>query len=681
MLLKRILFLILMPAVGLAVKPEDFSGYKAAVLPQVRKTNLLEDPAFSDVGCWKGLRSGVSIENGCGRNQTSGLKYDRTLPDEYVIAYQNVVLQPGTSYRFGVWIKTEGELEGDGAALCMEHYDRNGSWRSTAHSSSRVTDASHWQWIEGTLATPPEAEGELVYRFSCYMMKGTTGLAFFDDAVVEEIAESGWLIAQTWPTHSVCPASDGKLKLSCLKAGDTGREIVYEELVCLGRLSVDGGGVVERTAELNASGCVTVQFGKLAPGRGELEIIIADPQSRSFIGRQKWPVSIEARDSAGVQIDEHGRTLVNGKPFMPIGLYCYDLQKEDLDCIADSAFNTVLPYGSLDLRFNGSSFTHQAAIREVLDYCEQKGLKLIFALKDLLPAPVVASPVAEWNGIEGGDEIVKRVVESFGDHPAILAWYICDEADVNQLDTLVARRRLMNCLDPSRPSLAVFYQIESIPCYLPCSDILGLDPYPIARNACNQMTVVEQAMNWGERCGMPLWTVPQIYNAGLYDPEVREGDTAKFYREYTEPTEHQMLAIVLREVIAGAKGFIFYSYFDLRPGRGPDSKQFERRWPEVCRVASILKSLEPFILSTAAGPAVTIEPRRGEVRARCLADQAGRHRLLVTGNGPGRSEALLELPEEFGSFQSTTGNTENLGGGRYRFAGENISCDWLIETR
>ena len=142
-----------------------------------------------------------------------------------------------------------------------------------------------------------------------------------------------------------------------------------------------------------------------------------------------------------------------------------------------------------------------------------------------------------------------------------------------------------------------------------------------------------------------------------------------------------MLAIVLREVIAGAKGFIFYSYFDLRPGRGPDSKQFERRWPEVCRVASILKSLEPFILSTAAGPAVTIEPRRGEVRARCLADQAGRHRLLVTGNGPGRSEALLELPEEFGSFQSTTGNTENLGGGRYRFAGENISCDWLIETR
>ena len=72
MLFKRILFLILMPAVGLAVKPEDFSGYKAAVLPQVRKTNLLEDPAFSDVGCWKGLRSGVGIENGCGRNQTAG---------------------------------------------------------------------------------------------------------------------------------------------------------------------------------------------------------------------------------------------------------------------------------------------------------------------------------------------------------------------------------------------------------------------------------------------------------------------------------------------------------------------------------------------------------------------------------------------------------------------------------
>ena len=51
-----------------------------------------------------------------------------------------------------------------------------------------------------------------------------------------------------------------------------------------------------------------------------------------------------------VTIDRHNRTLVNGKPFFPLGWYFGPHPgdanyREHLDRIAASPFNTVMPYG------------------------------------------------------------------------------------------------------------------------------------------------------------------------------------------------------------------------------------------------------------------------------------------------------------------------------------------------
>ena len=80
-----------------------------------------------------------------------------------------------------------------------------------------------------------------------------------------------------------------------------------------------------------------------------------------------------------VYIDENNATIINGKPFFPLGLYvgyapptskAYDV----LEKVAGSPFNTILNY-----QINEGSI---AQIRRYLDAANQHDLKVIYSIKD-----------------------------------------------------------------------------------------------------------------------------------------------------------------------------------------------------------------------------------------------------------------------------------------------------------
>ena len=75
---------------------------------------------------------------------------------------------------------------------------------------------------------------------------------------------------------------------------------------------------------------------------------------------------------------------------------------------------------------------------------------------------------------------MKRYVEAFRSHPALLAWYTCDEKMADWVDIMTRRRELVNRLDPDHPTWAVFYQ-PNVEDYLPMLDLFGGDQYPISR--------------------------------------------------------------------------------------------------------------------------------------------------------------------------------------------------------
>jgi hypothetical protein len=126
--------------------------------------------------------------------------------------------------------------------------------------------------------------------------------------------------------------------------------------------------------------------------------------------------------------------------------------------------------------------------------------------------------------------------------------------------------------------------------------------------------------------------------------------------------------------IQGARGFVFYSYFDLlKPAVLPD---YEQRWKELCNVGGLLRELQPFLYSDETAPAVTVKTIQGAVRAAAYKTADGKVKVLITGNGPGASEAEIAVAGCV-NLKARYGKIESLGGGKYRFKGTDICSDVL----
>ena len=612
----------------------------------------------------------IKVERGGGRNQTSGLKYTRLKPEDYHRTLVRTELpkpQPGVKYHFGGWVRPV-DLEGT-ASVCVE-VSQDGKYLYGIYANEVRGGQTDWQPIEASFITQGEDPADCNYVLTVYLRPEATGTVWFDDIFMEE-DQPEWLVSQAWPTHESISSRDGKIELNSyffgqfVPADDSGSEVPLTA-----RLTLKAGDQVlaERQVPVENQRIKAV-FGRLPEGDANLSVVLQTPDNPAVAERQ-LPVTISAAGSpegSSCFIDEYGRAVVDGEPFMPLGLYLLGVVDWDLDLIAEGPFNTVMPYAILDK----SSFEE---IDAIMDHADALNLKVIFSLKDLYPPGVSAASLISWNGIEGDENLVRHLVGRLKTHPALLAWYICDESAREQLPALIKRRRLINELDPNHPTWAVFFQRSDLPYYLPSLDVLGVDPYPIYSKDRRDMVIVDQMGRQTDRIATAYWAVPQAHNIGHYDAEAAN-DLNVFQEKFRYPTEHEMLANCILQAIYNAKGFILYSYFDLY--KGPEEGQFDRRWPEVCRVGDRLKSLQEFILSNQAGPAVKVTTADGLVRARCLTDGNGNYRLLIAGVEAGWNRAEVEIAGEIGPLHSTSGHTRALGNGKYLFEAENISCDIL----
>jgi hypothetical protein len=117
------------------------------------------------------------------------------------------------------------------------------------------------------------------------------------------------------------------------------------------------------------------------------------------------------------------------------------------------------------------------------------------------------------------------------------------------------------------------------------TDIVGVDPYPIGNHP---IALVSQMADAANKAGKPLWLVPQIFDWRDYP-----GDPAGRDRTGRPPTQEEMRAMTYLAVNHGAKGLIYYSYFNIR-----DDKDYKDRWQQLKEIAGEVDRLKPVILST-----------------------------------------------------------------------------------
>ena len=542
--------------------------------PGLLGPNLVRNAGFEvvqhgQIEAWQGPAEVYRSAAGVTAEGRRALAYDNRDPGRYVLFKQPVPLQPGLRYEVKAKVRTR-HLVGDetGATVALEWSDAGGRYLGGCYPEGRKGDAE-WGDVSAICdRVPPEATSGSVV---CYVRRGMTGRAWWDAVSVRHWRGS------PMDTLLLSPSYRGLV----LGTGDAAAKVQ----VRLWAADIQGG--------LEGARVRAFVTGSRGEQSGLLEVAAAAEQVlRVPIPREPagYRVTVEltgpggaaqAREAYAVRrkatppssyIDHHRRLIVDGQPFLPLGMYFTTMDEEQLRLYAQGPFNTVMSYQTPDER--------------TLDLLHKLGLKAIVSLKDLYFGTRWCPNTIRSESDE--EPAVRRIVRRLRAHPAVLAWYVNDELPLTMRSRLEAHQRWVEEEDPDHPTWAVLFQVDDFRHYVNTFDVAGADPYPIpdkpAALAGLWTRMVRQAVQ-GRRA---QWMVPQAF---------RWPDKSR------PPSVAELRSMTWQCLAEGATGLIYYSWSEMRNDR---AFPFAQRWPHLVQLAREVHRLAPVILSSDPVPPVTV---------------------------------------------------------------------------
>lgn len=653
--------------------------------------NLLQNGNFEEGDTGWRLVEGANVARDYGFNGNGGLKIARTPGMAYSFVTQQVELVPGQVYQLKAQIRAEGITPGN-SSLGLEFTDANGRWLGGSYKSG-PRDGQDW-WIVSTNASVPlnAARSTVVL----YIEKGSSGTAYFDNVTLSSLEQPPQL-QFVYPVQGRIAAERPQVKCSVALMGNVKGDAPFQGFsVALELQGADGAAQAMRQP---IQGHVALfRPEPLAPGRVRLTATLLDGEGQAVGEPVAWEgeAVVEAqaiRPRGACVIDEFGRAIVDGKPFLPIGLFMANWdQPESREFISDSDFNCLLFYNSWNLRLDRSTPDGSLeALEEALDDLDARGLKTIFSLKDFYELPRFAAYLEHARkkvGVESAQELVDLLVTRFREHPSLLAWYNNDELPLADLQKAADRRAFINAKDPHHPVWGVLCDFLETPFFGSTCDVVGVDPYPIGKEKVSQQRRTLEAMEAVDQGSQPFWAVPQVFNWAVYQART----TPERFGEWIQPRPSQMRGIILLEALRGARGFVFYSFFDLKraseeaerfQGMTPQSREdFLWHWQECKELATMLKGLSPWLLSRQGPTRQPLEVKAGEVQAASFQrDEDGMPALVIASIGPENVDAILRLPQGFPPMEALYGHARETAPGVWHLSGNDIWGEVLLPRR
>ena len=551
-----------------------------------------------------------------GMNGTRGIAYDNATEKNYrALLTQDVPFRHGQRYRFSVWQKTENCTRP--VSVCVEWFGEDGEYIAGTYSPGA---AGTHDWTKLEAITPPIPLSAKIVRLRTYVKKGGLGKAWIDDvSMTPYVAEAfGGVYCDAYRNA----ASSGKVLFRVPVNVAEGASAVFSWKDC------KGASASRKVSKLeNGFADIELDVDRMLKGHQSVrcELRAADGKVLGTGGCDFTRLEEDAVPK--VRIDRKGRAIVDGKPFFPLGMYVDRMPEgEKFATYTNSPFNCMMPYGEPKM--------------SDMDRAHAAGQAIIYPIHKYHPFKKRAIKGADTP--ENAARLAEAKIREFKGHPALLAWYTCDETSLEKIKELTDRQRLVERVDFDHPTWTVLYQYSQVRGYFSSFDVIGTDPYPVDSSS------VGLAADWTkttreEVMGLrPMWQVIQAFDWKDYGRK-----TGRM------PTREEMTAMTWHAVANGANGIVYFTHRLLYRDGG---KRFLRdRWEDICHAAEGVKRFVPVLLSDEPAPTATCASPSISLRVQRL---NGKLYLIATNSEDKPCLARIAISEDVGVPVIEFGNAQ-----------------------
>jgi len=228
---------------------------------------------------------------------------------------------------------------------------------------------------------------------------------------------------------------------------------------------------------------------------------------------------------------------------------------------------------------------------------------------------------------------------AYRNHPALLAWYLNDELPPHMVPSLTEYYQRARANDPNHPAYIVIAAPPELRHFRATTDIMGADPYPIPQSPVTEVSDQTDNAVAGVGGHKPVWVVPQAFGWYQYRPEGSDRGRVPTEAELETgraPTYEEERCMTYLALAHGAKGLIYYCYYDLRV-----LPQYAEMWGWMKQIGAEVKALSPVLLSSDdLGPA-RVTPATAPIHTKLKRHQ-GREILIAVNAGREPCEVMLE---------------------------------------
>lgn len=543
--------------------------------------NLLKNADFEKgLSEWRQSGKAWSVQDGAGYNGSKGLVWTNDDPTFRAYPAQYVEVEPGSAYRMRALVKVD-ELKapkGWRPRVGFEWFDKSGKWQGGA-SAVPVDDngilKDGWTQYEGmTRVMPADAARG---GFLCLLAKGCTGKVRFDNVSFERVPVKPIEFIVTSAYRDT--AADGKLRVMASLHANPAKQVIQ-----LAYANAQGGWSKSQPSKFDADKAVfELDVASLAKGTQLLLVTIRNVQDGSVAG--SGTVSFTRCDkprARRVTFDAQRRMYLDGKPFFPLGHYVGRMTDEDIAEYKRGPHNFVIQYGG--------------ATAAELDRWQKAGVYVAPDVRGLIYG-YNYSAKSGLKTIEDSKVAFRKLYGEIGSHPALVMWYLNDEAPVQFVPNTTAVNEFLHELDPEHATVTCLCAPRTVGAFLPSYDVMAHDCYPIGNHVGkNMMERVTRQMREVEddmQAMRPLWFIPQTFDwKWCY-----RGDSLKRCdQEYLRmPTREEMACMTWQGIACGANGIVSYSFSTIRKYAKGDA--YEKAWSDTCAVAEEVKKMETVLLA------------------------------------------------------------------------------------